>query len=59
MILVGDDAADRLRVAEVSVGAQDAARDAADAHAAPHLRDGALVVLAEDFQIGHDPLLLC
>ena len=58
MILVGDDAADRLRVAEVAVGAQHAAHHAADAHAAPHLLDGALVVLAEDLQVGHDTLLL-
>ena len=57
MVLVGDHAADRLRIAEVAVGAQHAAGDAADAHAAPHLRDGALVMLAVDFQIRHDTLL--
>jgi len=57
VLLVGDHAADGLRVAEVAVGAQHAAGDAADAHAAPHLRDGALVMLAEDLQIRHDTLL--
>ena len=57
MVLVGDHAADRLRVAEVAVGAQHAAGDAADAHAAPHLRDGALVMLAVDLEFSHDTLL--
>src|SRR5439155_25628155 len=54
VFLVGDDAADRLRIAEVAVGAEHAARNAADAHAAPHLRDGALVMLTEDLQVRHD-----
>ena len=57
VLLVGDHAADRLRVAEVAIGAQNAAGDAADAHAAPHLRDGALVMLAENLQVSHDTLL--
>jgi len=54
VLLVGDHAADRLRIAEVAVGAEHAARDAADAHAAPHLLDGALVMLTEDLQVRHD-----
>jgi hypothetical protein len=57
VFLVGDHAAHRLRVAEMAVGAKDAAGDAADAHAAPHLRDGALIMLAEDFQVRHGTLL--
>jgi hypothetical protein len=50
---VGDDAAHRLRIAEMAVCAQDAARDAAVLHAARHLRLGALVGLAEDLDLGH------
>src|SRR5262249_18431612 len=57
MLLVGDHAADRLRIAEVAVGAEHAARNAADAHAAPHLLDGALVMLTVDLQVCHDTLL--
>ena len=57
MVFVGDHAADRLRIAEVAVGAQHAAGHAADAHAAPHLRDGALVMVAVDLEFSHDTLL--
>jgi predicted Kef-type K+ transport protein len=57
VVLVGDHAADRLRVAEVAIGAQYAAGHAADAHAAPHLRDGALVMVAVDLEFSHDTLL--
>ena len=51
MLLIGDDAADRLRIAEVPVGAQHAADHAADTHAARHLRLGARIMLAEDFEV--------
>jgi hypothetical protein len=54
VLLIGDHAADRLRVAEVAVSAENTAGNAADAHAAPHLRDSALVMLAEDFEVCHD-----
>src|SRR5215470_16808107 len=57
MLLVGDDAADRLRIAEMAVSAEHAARNAADAHAAPHLLDGALVMLTVNLQVRHDTLL--
>jgi hypothetical protein len=53
VLLIGDDAADRHGVAEVPVRAQHGAGHAADAHAAVHLRQGALVVLTEDFWFHH------
>ena len=45
LLLIGDDAADRLRIAEMAVGADDAADDIADRHAVLHLRDGRGIVL--------------
>jgi hypothetical protein len=57
VLFVGDHAADRLGIAEMAVGAEHAARNAADAHAAPHLLDGALVMLTEYLQVRHDTLL--
>ena len=59
VVLVGDHAADRLRVAEMAVGAEHAADHAAVLHAARHLLLGALVVLAENFDFGHAALLSC
>jgi hypothetical protein len=57
MLLIGDHAADRLRVAQMPVGAQHAADHAADTHAARHLRLGARVMLAEDLELCHGTLL--
>jgi hypothetical protein len=37
LLLIGDDPADRLRIAEMAVGADDAPDDIADAHAFAHL----------------------
>jgi hypothetical protein len=48
--LVGDHAADRLRVAEVAVRAHHPGDRVAHAHAVLHLRDGAVLVLAQDDQ---------
>src|SRR5437016_13077125 len=56
MLVVSDDAADRLRVAEMAVGAQDTATHATVLHAARHLLLGALVVLAENFRFCHHAL---
>jgi hypothetical protein len=53
VILIADDAADRMRVTEMPVGAQHATRHAADLHAAIHLRECALVVPAENPRLGH------
>ena len=50
LLLVGDDAADRLRVAEMAVGADHAGDDVADPHAIAHLGDGRRVVLPEDLE---------
>src|SRR5262249_54531521 len=57
VLRVRDDAADRLRIAEMAVGAQHAAHHAAVLHAARHLLLGAVVVLAEDLDLGHRLLL--
>src|SRR5262249_8216613 len=51
-------AADRLGVAEMAVRAQHAAHHAAVLHAARHLLLGAVVVLAEDPDLGHGLLLV-
>ena len=48
VLAVGDDAADRLRVADVTVGAQHALAAVLRLDAALELRDGPLVVVAED-----------
>jgi hypothetical protein len=53
VLLVGDHAADRLRIAEMSVGTEHAADHAAVLHAAHHLLLGALVMLAENLHFGH------
>jgi hypothetical protein len=59
LLLVGDDSADRLRVAEVTVGADDAGDDVADRHAVTHLCDGCVLVPAEHLQRRVlEPLLL-
>ena len=50
LLLIGDDAADRLGIAEVAVGADHAGHDVADRHAIAHLSDSGFVVLAEDFE---------
>jgi len=57
VLLIGDDAADRLGVAEMAVGAQHGAGDAAVLHAASHLLLRARVVFAEDLDVGHRWLL--
>ena len=48
LILVSDDAADRLRITEMPVSHQRAAEHIADLHAIAHLVHGARVVLAYD-----------
>ena len=55
MIGVGDRAADRLRVADVAVGAEGAAERVAGVGAAAELVDGALVDVAVDGDrdVGH------
>ncbi len=50
LLLVGDDAADRLGVAEVAVGADHAGDDVADGHRVAHLRQRAFVVIAEHLE---------
>ena len=50
LLLVGDHAADRLRIAEMAVGADHAGDDVADRHAIAHLRDRRVVVLAEHLE---------
>jgi hypothetical protein len=50
LLLIGDDAADRLGIAKVPIGTDHAGHDVADRHAIAHLRDGCFVVLAEDFE---------
>jgi hypothetical protein len=57
MLVVGYNAADRMRVAEMPIGAEHAGDCAANGHAALHLRDSLGVVLAENFHVGHDALL--
>ncbi len=53
VVLVGDHAADRVRVAEMGVGAQHSGGHAADLHAAIHLRERALVMPTEDAGLRH------
>src|SRR6185437_17147620 len=50
LALIGDDAADRLRIAEMTVGADHAGDDIAHRHAVFHLRHGGVVVPAEYLQ---------
>jgi hypothetical protein len=57
VLLVGDHAANRMRVAEVAVGAQNAFHGAADRHAALHLRERLGLVLTVDFDVAHEALL--
>ena len=47
LLLVGDHAADRLRIAEVAVGTENAADHVSHCHAVAHLRHGRLVVLSK------------
>jgi hypothetical protein len=49
-LLIGDDAADRLRVAEMPIRAQRGRDRVADAQAVPHLLDRAGLMLAEHLQ---------
>src|ERR1700736_6793120 len=59
LLLVGDDAAHRLRITEMAIGADDALHRVADGHAVPHLGNGVFVVVAEDRQWTIlEPLLL-
>jgi hypothetical protein len=51
--VVGDYAADRLGVPQMTVGAENACRCALVAQAVPHLRNGSVVVLADDGQLVH------
>jgi hypothetical protein len=57
VLLIGDHATDRLRIAEVAVGAEHAAGDTADRHATSHLLDRVIVVVSEHLEFGHGPLL--
>jgi hypothetical protein len=52
LLLIGDHAADRLRIAEMPVGANHAGDGIADRHAIAHLRDRRVIVLAEDLSAG-------
>src|ERR1700730_11996426 len=48
LLFIGDDAADRLRIAQMTVGADHARNRVADGHAIAHLRDRGVVVRAEN-----------
>src|SRR5262245_42776721 len=50
LLLVGNDATDRLRVTEMAIGADDAGDDVADRHAIAHLRNRRVVVFAEHLE---------
>src|SRR5262249_34992273 len=50
LLLVGNDATDRLRVTEMAIGADDAGDDVVDRHAIAHLRNRRVVVLAEHLE---------
>jgi hypothetical protein len=50
MLLVRDDSSHRLRVAEMTVSADDAGDDITNQHAIAHLRDCRVVVLTEDLE---------
>src|SRR5262249_30800282 len=50
LLLVGNDATDRLRITEMAIGADHAGDDIADRHAIAHLRNRRLVVLAEHLE---------
>ena len=50
LTLVGDHAADRLSVAEMAVGTDDAGHHVAETHAVAHLRDRALLMVADHRQ---------
>jgi hypothetical protein len=50
LLLVGDKAADRLGIAEMAIRADDARHDVPDRHAISHLRQRAVIVLAEHLQ---------
>src|SRR5207342_1973860 len=57
VLLIGDHASDRLRIAEVTVGAKHPAGDTAHRHAAGHLPLGVVVVVSENLEFGHGALL--
>src|SRR4029077_13928514 len=57
VLLIGDHAPDRLRVAEMAVGAEHPADDTADRHAPCHLPFRILVVVSENLEFGHRALL--
>ena len=57
VLLVGDHAADRMRVAQMAIGAQNALHGAADRHAALHLRERLGLVLPVDLDVAHEALL--
>jgi len=50
LLLVGNDATDRLCVTEMAIGTDDAGDDVADRHAIAHLRNRRVVVLAEHLE---------
>ena len=50
LLLIGDDATNRLGITEMAIGADHAFDDIADRHAVSHLGDGGLIVLAVDLQ---------
>src|SRR5262249_60256424 len=50
LLLVGNDATDRVCVTEMAIGAHDAGDDVADRHAIAHLRSRGVVVLAEHLE---------
>src|SRR6516165_8853675 len=52
VLLIRDDAAHRLGVSKVAVGAEDALGGRAHAHARPQLLDGLFIMLAEHFDHG-------
>src|SRR5712671_5027028 len=57
VFLVGDDAADRLGIAEMAIGAKHAAGDAADRHASGHLLLRLVVVGSKHLERDHGALL--
>src|SRR5882672_1141622 len=50
LFLVGDHAADWLRIAEVAVSADDAGDDVTDSHAVAHLRNRGFIVVTKDLE---------
>src|SRR4051794_32412327 len=50
LIFIGDDAANRLRVAQMTIRANHPGDDISDRHAVLHLRNGRIVMAAENLQ---------